>query len=162
MDVIDYLSSPAGRTYRYLLTVPDAAVADVAGELDVDPLTATGLLDDLCGRGHAERRGDRYVAVPPATVLQPELLAREDELRQARVLVDELLELQRERSGGVNRYVELIESRDELQRRVLRLQTDATMEYLALVKATTVAVHPGESPVVTAEQVRAVFELDIL
>ncbi|HZX07373.1 helix-turn-helix transcriptional regulator, partial [Kribbella sp.] len=47
-------------------------------------------------------------------------------------------------------------------RRVLRLQTDATMEYLALVKATTVAVHPGESPVVTAEQVRAVFELDIL
>jgi DNA-binding CsgD family transcriptional regulator/sugar-specific transcriptional regulator TrmB len=160
--VLEGITGNAGRAYRYLLAVVDAAASDVAAELETSMPVATDLVEELTRHGLAERRADRYAAVPPAVSLQPRLLAREDELRRARVAVDELLEIHRELSGGVGRYVELIESRDELQRRVLKLQTDATLEYLALVKATQVAVRTGESPVLMAEQVRAVFELDIL
>jgi DNA-binding CsgD family transcriptional regulator len=159
--VLEGITDPAARAYRFLVAA-DATAAEVAAELEISVPVATELVEELTRSGLAEHRSDRYAAVSPAVSVHPELLAREDELRRARVAMDELLEIYRELSGGVRRYVELIESRDELQRRVLKLQTDATVEYLALVKATYVALQPGDSPVVVAEQVRAVFELDIL
>lgn len=115
--------------------------------------------------GLVERADDScYSARSPIVAARSELDAREAELRRQRALVDELLTTfeKAEHAHGAAPFVEVVEGREEIHRRILEMQTTAEDEYVALVQGRHVAVEPEQAAPMTARRVLAVFDIATL
>lgn len=125
--------------YRVLVARPACAPADLAGALGVEAAAAEAVLHALEGKGLASRTAEsppQFMACPPESALEPLLLERQDQLRQARLAVRELSQAfassQRTRSGP--QLLELVTGARTIGHRFEQIQRSAREEMLGLVR----------------------------
>lgn len=131
-DVVG-LPDPEGRVYEALALRGQAAIADLASELQMPRSRVSRLLDRLAERGLATRlpgRPTRFTAVSPDVAVPELIAAQESQLRRLREHAHELAAASRVSSDSPrpDGFVEVIEGAVNVGRVLVWLQRDAQDE----------------------------------
>jgi sugar-specific transcriptional regulator TrmB len=161
------------QVYRLLVSLGAADLGDVARRFEIDEQTITRSLRALEQRGlvaqSSTKRGERWVAAPPAVALRALLIQQRHELEQAELSAARLAEEYRNEAGesDVHDLVEVAVGAAAVTHRFLQLQLGAQEEVCSLVTNKPVAVTGPEneaeaSAVARGVAYRVVIERDVL
>jgi len=123
------------RVYRFLVATAEAEIADLIGNLGIDPQTVETILISMRVRGLVRTIGPgrrRFAAVAPEIVLGSQLLRHQQAIDWARREVDQLSEEYRDsvRRRDAGRLVEVLPNHAALQECLDHLQETAHHEVL--------------------------------